>query len=119
MDRHRATTSTGAVVDQPDAVQLADLVAEVDRHGAGNFLFCERRAGGSGECYLQARREQHGWVLELRDGGPARHYCSRVDDAAIVYSAVASWVGRARAWQGLTWQRVSFGPETVGLAVAG
>ena len=119
MDRLRATTSTGAVVDQPDAVQLAELVAEVDRRGPDHFLVVERRAGDAGEYYLHARRDQHGWVLELRDGGPARQYRAQVNDTAIVRSAVTSWVGRARAWQGLTWQRVSCGPDVTGLAAAG
>ena len=115
MDRHRATTSTGAVVDQPSAIELADLVAEVDRSGRDGFLFVERREAYAGESYLQARRDRDGWVLELRDGGPARQYRAEVRDAAIVYSAVASWVAKARAWQELTWQYLGR-PQAAGAA---
>ena len=113
MDRHRATTSTGAVVDQPSALELADLVAEVDRSGRDAFLFVERHEADAGESYLQARRNRDGWVLELRDGGPARQYRAEVRDAAIVYSAVASWVLKARTRPELPWQRLGR-PQAVG-----
>lgn len=102
----RVTTSTAAVVDEPSTAQLSALVAEVDRSGRGNFLIAQRHDAGRGDLYLQARRESVGWVLELRDGGPDRQYEATVGDTALVFAALASWVNRVKAWQGLPWRHV-------------
>ncbi len=97
MDRYRATTSTGAVVDQPGAAQLAELVAEVARSGRDAFLVVEGRSG-----YLQARRTPTGWTLETSDGLGGQS-SAETADVALVCSVLTYWVLRAKAFPGLRW----------------
>ena len=104
---HRLTTSTGAVVDEPTTTQLRELVVEVDRSGTSGFLIVERR-GRQGETYLQAsRRDSSTWLVELRDGGPDRHYRAEASDAAVVFASIVSWIGDTATWRSLAWQKVA------------
>ena len=109
MDRFRATTSTGAVVDLPTAVQLAELVAEVERSGRDAFLVVEGRAG-----YLQASRTRTGWALELSPG-LERQDVAETTDSALVCSVLAYWMLRSRPFPGVRWRH----PRRPALAVAG
>ena len=109
MERFRATTSTGAVVDQPTADQLAELVAEVERSGRDAFLVVEGRAG-----YLQAGRTRTGWTLEL-SLGPDRLDGAETTDSALVCSVLAYWMLRSRPFPGVRWQH----PRRPALVVIG
>lgn len=103
---HRLTTSTGAVVDEPSMTQLRELVAEVERSGTSGFLIVERR-GRQGETYLQAsKRDAATWTIELRDGGPDRHYRADAADAAVVFASIMSWIADSTTWRSLAWQKV-------------
>lgn len=104
---HRLTTSTGAVVDEPSMTQLRELVAEVERSGTSGFLIVERR-GRRGETYLQAsKQDATTWLIELRDGGPDRHYRAEASDAAVVFASIMSWIADSTTWRALAWQKVA------------
>jgi hypothetical protein len=106
--RHRATTSTGAVVDDPSPSDLVALLAEVSRSGRDAFAIVERRAyraARSGEHYLQAVRHGAGWAVEVRAGGADRHFRASVEDDQVA-DVFVSWVENSRHWHTVHWQHV-------------
>lgn len=106
---HRITTSTAAVVNDPDRDDLAQLVGEVERSGRGSFLIAQTRAGQPGETYLQAVRNADGWVLEALDADDRSHVRTSVTDTALVEDVFAWWTRDLPAWRRLPlvdWQPV-------------
>ena len=104
---HRITTSTAAVVNDPERDDLAQLVAEVSRSGRGSFLIAQSRAGQPGETYLQAVRQPGGWALEACDDGVAHHMRVEVEDTALVEDLFMWWTHDLPAWRRLAWEPVA------------
>jgi hypothetical protein len=86
MGRLRATTSTGAVVDDPGAAELAALVGEVRRAGAGAFVVLER---GVGRSYLQAVFGAGAFAVEYCAG--RRRLGAGPVDAGRLTALLAAW----------------------------
>ncbi|MBE7188349.1 hypothetical protein [Jatrophihabitans endophyticus] len=96
---HRITTSTAAVVNDPDRADLAQLVGEVERSGRGSFLIGQARAGQADESWLQAVRRADGWTLEARDEAGPGHVRSETADTALVEDVFVWWTQGLRAWR--------------------
>ena len=89
--KHRVTTSTAAVVDDPSSAELAALVAEVDRSGRGAFLVLERRDRPRGES-LQAQRQADDWLLELQVDSRVEAYRTTLPGPALVLATLGAWM---------------------------
>jgi hypothetical protein len=100
----RATTSTGAVVDEPGPDDLAGLLAEVGRSGSGAFLILENHRDRSGQTYLQVVVDHGTYVVEARAGGPQTHVRAQAADLGAVTAVLTAWTAGRRDWRGLlTW----------------
>jgi hypothetical protein len=103
----RATTSTGAVVDDPTPAEFASLIGEVGQAGDGAFLIIEHRAGPRGLTYLQAMADGGAFVVEIRTG-PHRHVTAGAVDPVRLVTVVTSWAGRTADWEtSLRWRRMT------------
>jgi hypothetical protein len=106
----RATTSTGAVVYDPQRAELTALVHEVASAGKDAFLILERRADPTGQTYLQMLAQRGRFVLEYRDGARRQHLQAVTLDGEVVADAFCAWAAGA-GWRAvLDWHPT--GPRT-------
>jgi hypothetical protein len=123
----RAITADGRELDNPSAVDLHDLLAEMNfRHA---FLIVERPdLLPSGQHYMQVHMDRdidpdkgRGYFVEYRDGGPDRHFRAVARDDApwdMVYSpafervvkVLQDWAFQRDGWRdAMSWERLDLG----------
>jgi hypothetical protein len=98
----RTTTSTGAVVDDPGPDELAGLLAEVSRGGAGAFLIVENRRRRTS---LQVMAVRGGFAVESSGGARAGQRAAATD-LGVVTAVALDWAAGARDW----WRALSWAP---------
>jgi hypothetical protein len=123
----RAITADGRELDNPSAVDLHDLLAEMNfRHP---FLIVERLdLLPSGQHYMQVHMDRDidpdegtGYFVEYRDGAPDRHFRAAVRDDAPwdrvfspafeqVVKVLQGWAFQRNGWrEAMSWERIDLG----------
>jgi hypothetical protein len=123
----RAIAADGRVIDNPSAVDLHDLFA--DMNFAHPFVIVERPdLLPSGQHYMQVHMdlkidpdEGRGYLVEYRDGGPDRHFRAAVRDDAPwdrvwspafeqVVKVLQDWAFQRAGWrEAMSWERIDLG----------
>jgi len=77
------------------------LFEDLER-GAGSFLIVESLEHIDGQTYVQAvRREDGGYAVEYRAGGPLAHFGTVVRDFRQAHQLVTGWAFDVPAWRDL------------------
>jgi hypothetical protein len=123
----RAITADGRELDNPSAVDLHDLLADMNFRYP--FLIVERPdLLPSAQHYMQVHMdldidpdEGRGYFVEYRDGGPDRHFRAAVRDDAPwgsvsspaferVVKVLRDWAFQRDGWrEAMSWERVDLG----------
>ncbi len=95
---------------RPTAEEFAGLVRRIG--GRGDNYLVVQRIPDLPEVFAQVRhKEEEGYELEHRDGGPDRHFRVELDAPERVVAAMTGWARREDGWDsGLEWAPLDLGP---------
>ena len=105
----RAIIESGATTDDPSEDGLFLVLQEVES-GSSSYVILERVADESQQTYAQAAREDDGtYVVEYRDGGPARHFGTVAADVRAAHALLTNGAFDVPGWrESAEWQPVTF-----------
>lgn len=104
----RATAESGDVIDDPSEDALFLMFEDLEA-GEGTYLIVDSLADPTGQTYAQTSRNDDGtYVVEYRDGGPARHFGTVAKDMRSAHALVTGWAQGRSGWRdSATWRPVS------------
>lgn len=104
----RVTAESGAVIDDPSEDALFLMFEDIEA-GEGTYLIVDSLADPTGQTYAQTSRNDDGtYVVEYRDGGPARHFGTVAEDMRSAHALVTGWAQGRPDWRdSATWRPVS------------
>jgi hypothetical protein len=96
--RLRAVPESGPSCDDPSEDTLFELLGDIDA-GEGTWLIVERVGDSTGQTYAQVlRREDGGYLVEHREGGPEHHVRTLVGDVRAAHQLVVGWAFQLPDW---------------------
>lgn len=95
----RATTTSGAVWDDPSEDLLFELLSDIER-GDEQFVVVERLSDETGQTYAQSIRNDDGsYLVERRDGTPGKHFDLRMPDMRGAHAVLTAWAHEKPDWR--------------------